>query len=222
MKKRTLFLVIFLFSFINIAVASQQKIQLYKELNYGMSKNDVLNKYQLESNPQNNSELYGYNQKFLDFEWDMLLTFDSDEKLESVYLETKFDENANKFTSLMSALGKNFSAVYIANDDKNIDLFYIVKTKGNIVCQKIVEDFMMESFDSSSSLNIININNESLQQTLKTANSYIDLLQKSPLNTRQAEIIIQSYGDGSFTLAVDFSAPKMLIQKMQNKTYEQF
>lgn len=103
-----------------------------------------------------------------------------------------------------------------------IDLFYIVKTKGNIVCQKIVEDFMMESFDSSSSLNIININNESLQQTLKTANSYIDLLQKSPLNTRQAEIIIQSYEDGSFTLAVDFSAPKMLIQKMQNKTYEQF
>jgi len=210
MKKRILCLVILICSSISMVFASApMKTLLYKELYYGMSKSDISRLYQFETDPSEPNELYVYSQQFLGFIWDMQLTLDNNNQLESVYLATESDDSGNKLTTVMSALGKNFVAVYAANDNETIDLFNILKKDGMAV-QKSFSDFMMKSLYTSSSLNIININHESVKKASPIANSYMELLQKSPLDTRQAELIIQTYDDGSEVLGIEFSAPKSL------------
>lgn len=212
---------------INIVYANNQqypmsKAFLYKDLYYGMSKDDVMNQYSTEQNADNQNQLVSYNQSFIGFQWTMLFTFDNNSRLESIYLETDSDDNGNKLGTLIAALGKNFSPVYAIHDSSNVDFISILKTKDVNAYKQAIGDFFMNAISHSSSLNVIYISNDAFEKVEPKANNYMSLLQQIPDTARQAELVVASDEEDNIILGVDFTLPKMQILNMQNQTNENF
>ncbi|SCB96220.1 hypothetical protein GA0061081_10360 [Gilliamella bombicola] len=201
---------------------SSAKTPLYKNLYYNMPKNEVMQQYNTEQDPDNQNQLISYNQSFLGFQWTMILIFNQNNLLESVYLETDSDANGNKLWTLLAAIGKNFSIVYGTHDSNSIDFVSIIKEKGQNATQKAFEDFWLDAISHSTSLNIIAIDNDSVQGVLGKVNNYMSLLHRMPDTARQAELVVVSDEDDNICLGVNFTLPKKQLINVQNQSNEDF
>ncbi|MCO6537773.1 MAG: hypothetical protein J6567_07425 [Gilliamella sp.] len=201
---------------------SSTKTPLYKNLYYNMPKNEVMQQYSTEQDPDDQNQLISYNQSFLGFQWTMVLIFNQNNFLESVYLETDSDDNGNKLGTLLTAISKNFSIIYATDDSNNVDFVSIIKEKGQNATQKAFEEFWLDAISHSTSLNIIAISNDSLQGVFGKANNYMSLLHRIPDTARQAELIVISDEDDNIRLGVNFTLPKKQLINFQNQSNEDF
>lgn len=209
---KTLFACLFALALTVPALAAEEKIPLFKNFTYGMTKAEV--QQVAKAVPCVDASLEGElclpgTIKFGNQDWAQIFMFEGD-KLAAVALIRELSETAI-VNALQTIMGNDYTALMMQNGTKQFDVLAAIARGEGDNLSAAMDTFERESADADS-LTFSLFENKHIKALAKNGKSknITEFLQKAPRDLRSVDIIRA----GDDALIVKFLAPKAALLDM--------